>query len=299
MPEDGGPPLPFAKPTAFRTTTFKGAETHPAVSFGAESAYLERLALPLSTPVAPAKSYPRLRAFVKGLIELSASGTGTIIRARVEEPLVALTFDDGPDPEWTPKILEVLARHEARATFFMIGKRAAKHPELVRRVAGGGHAIGNHSWDHPSFPLLKGRWRRAQIRWAGEALKPYGEKLFRPPYGHQSLGSRLDAARLGYRVVTWTVNAEDWRDDPADALVSRVRARLVPGSLLLFHDSLFSTDDLRFRDRGPTLEAVERLLAELSGSYGFVTVPELLRRGRPRRWHWYWRSDFAWLHKLQ
>jgi len=247
----------------------------------------------------PAKPYPRLRSFIKGLIELSASGTGTIIGARVKEPLVALTFDDGPDPEWTPAMLDVLARHEARATFFMIGKRAAKHPELVRRVAESGHAIGNHSWDHPSFPLLKGRWRRAQIRWAEEALAPHGSKLFRPPYGHQSVGSRLDAARLGYRVLTWTINAEDWRDDPAEVLISRVRSRLRPGAFVLFHDSLYSTDDLRYRDRGPTLEAVDQLLAELSGSHRFLTVPELLGEGRPRRWHWYWRSNLAWLHRLQ
>jgi len=255
--------------------------------------------LPPSAPVSPAKPYPRLRSFVKGLIELSASGTGTIIRARVKEPVLALTFDDGPDPEWTPRMLEVLERHEARATFFMIGKRAAKHPEIVRRVAEGGHAVGNHSWDHPSFPLVKGRWRRAQLLWTEEALAPYGEKLFRPPYGHQSLGSRLAAARLGYRVITWTVNAEDWRDDPADVLVARVRSRIAPGSFVLFHDSLYSTDDLCFRDREPTLEAVDRLLGALSESYRFITVPELLRLGRPRRWHWYWRSDLEWLHRLQ
>lgn len=76
--------------------------------------------------------------------------TGTVTNFLTEEPLVALTFDDGPDPVVTPALLEILAAHNAKATFFMTGENAVKHPELVEAVRGGGHAIGNHSWDHPS-----------------------------------------------------------------------------------------------------------------------------------------------------
>lgn len=242
---------------------------------------------------------PRLKELVKGLISASAALTGTVTHAAVGEPLLALTFDDGPDPGATPRLLEILEARGARATFFMVGKSAAGHRELVQRVAAGGHAIGNHSWDHPSLPLLKGRWRRLQIGWCREALAPYGSRLFRPPYGHQTPASQLDAVRMGATVVTWSVNAEDWRDDPAEKLLERVRRRLRPGSIVLFHDALYAAFEERYRDRGPTLEAVTRLLEEEGGRYSFVTVPELLRRGRPRKRHWYQRPDLEVLHKAR
>ncbi len=248
-----------------------------------------------------------LKLLAKRLIHAaSAHPLGTIVAAAPREPLAALTFDDGPDPEWTPRVLEILEAHGARGTFFLVGKAAARHPELVDRMVRAGHAIGNHTWDHVSLPLLKRRGRRAQIRWCGEVLAPHlsavktasgGERLFRPPYGHQSLASQLDALALGYRIVTWSIVAEDWRDDSAEALVERVRKRLRPGSIVLFHDTLATTDDPRHRDRTPTLEAVETLLRNTEG-YRYVTVPELLRQGRPLRWPWYRRSDLAWLRRL-
>lgn len=242
-----------------------------------------------------------LRSFAKRLIHAaSAHPLGTIVAAAPREPLAALTFDDGPDPEWTPRLLDLLEAHGARGTFFLIGQAVARHPELVARMVAAGHAIGNHTWDHLSLPLLKRRGRRAQIRWCGEALAPYlaagEEKLFRPPYGHQSLGSQLDALALGYRIVTWSIVAEDWRADPAEALVGRVRRRLRPGAIVLFHDTLATTDDPRHRDRTPTVQAVETLLRE--PGYTWVTVPELLRQGRPLRWPWYKRADLAWLRRV-
>ena len=238
---------------------------------------------------------PRVRAFLRRLVMASARGFGTITHAATREPVVALTFDDGPDPTWTPRLLEVLAAGEARATFFMVGKAAARHRDVVERVAEAGHAIANHSWDHPSFPLLRGRARRAQLRWCQEALEPWGERLFRPPWGHQSLGSHLGALVLGYRVVTWTVTAADWLDRGPEELLDDVRGRLEPGAIVVFHDALYVTNDPRYRDREPTVRAVERLLAEFGDRYRFVTVPELLEIGRPRRWHWYRRSDLDWL----
>jgi peptidoglycan-N-acetylglucosamine deacetylase len=117
---------------------------------------------------------------------------GTISHVHTRESVAALTFDDGPDPEYTPRLLAILERYRAQATFFMTGKAAQAHPELVRRVAQAGHAIGNHSWDHPSFPLISGRERRAQIRACAQALVPYGSRLFRPPYTEQNLGSRIE-----------------------------------------------------------------------------------------------------------
>jgi peptidoglycan/xylan/chitin deacetylase (PgdA/CDA1 family) len=238
---------------------------------------------------------PGVRAFLRRLVAASAGGVGTITHVETREPVVALTFDDGPDPTWTPRLLDVLAAVGARATFFMVGKAAARHRGLVERVAGEGHAIANHSWDHPSFPLLRGRARRAQLRWCQEALAPWGERLFRPPWGHQTPATHLGALLLGYRVVTWSVTAADWLDRGPEELLDDLRERLQPGAIAVLHDALYATNDARYRDREPTVRAVERLLEEYGGRFRFVTVPELLRTGRPRRWHWYRRSDLDWL----
>lgn len=217
----------------------------------------------------------------------TAGVLGSVTRVSTEERVIALTFDDGPHPVDTPALLDVLARHRARATFFLVGRSVERHPEVVRRIVEDGHAIGNHSWDHPSLPALAGAYRRRQLAWTRAALGPAPSRLFRPPFGEQSVASRFDAWRLGETVVCWDVVAEDWRDDPPEALVARVYRTLRRGSIVLFHDTLHSTTDDRYRDRGPTRAAVDRLLTELSGGYRFVTVPELIDLGHPVRRHWY------------
>lgn len=242
------------------------------------------------------KGSPVRETIKRGVME-TARILGTVTHVSTPEPVVALTFDDGPDPQSTPRLLDLLDKYDAKATFFVVGLAAREHPDIVQRTAREGHALGNHSWDHPSFPLLTGRAQRLQMRWCEEVLPPQDVKLFRPPWGHQNLKSRCNAALLGYRVVAWSSMAEDWRRDPADLLVDRVEERLRPGAIVLFHDALFRTDRPEHRDRTPTLEAVEQLLETYSERYRFVTVPELLRLGSPRRWHWYKRSDLDWLHR--
>jgi peptidoglycan-N-acetylglucosamine deacetylase len=219
---------------------------------------------------------------------------GSIVAARTAERRIALTFDDGPDPATTPAILDVLARHGMRATFFLVGERAARHPDLVRRIAGEGHEIGNHSWDHPSLPTLPSRAVADQLRRTRAALAPHGEALMRPPFGNQTLRTWLAARRLGYRVVIWTVMGEDWRDDAAETIAGRILARAAPGAIVLLHDSLHAFEAERYRDRTPTVGALD-ILAERLPDYGFVTVSELLRSGRPRRRYWVRAPKREWL----
>jgi peptidoglycan/xylan/chitin deacetylase (PgdA/CDA1 family) len=245
-----------------------------------------------------AAGLPRARELVKRLIAWSAAPLGTLIRVSTREPAIALTFDDGPDRGATPQVLELLERHGARATFFMVGTRASQAPDLVGRAAAAGHAVANHSWDHPSFARLAGGERRAQIRRCGEALAPHGTRLFRPPYGEQTLASLLDARRCGYRVVCWDVVAEDWRDDPAELLVERVMRRLARGSIVVLHDGLYTATAERYRDRGPMLEALSILLSRLAPCFRLVTVPELLRLGRPVHWHHFHRLPSAYYRRL-
>ncbi len=220
----------------------------------------------------------RLLARVGGAA--AARVAGGVIGVSTREPVAALTFDDGPDPIFTPRLLEVLAAHRTRATFFMIGAAARANPELVRRVADAGHVIGNHSWNHPSFPRVSARARRSQLRACQDALAPHGQRLFRPPYGHLNTRSQMDAMWMRYRVMLWNLDTRDWEDRDPGSIVTRVMSEIRPGSIILFHDGVFpGGNGLLATDRLPTLEAVSTILDRLDGTFSFVTAPELLTKG--------------------
>jgi peptidoglycan/xylan/chitin deacetylase (PgdA/CDA1 family) len=221
---------------------------------------------------------------------------GTVTRVQTSEPVAALTFDDGPHLRFTPMVLDLLERHGARGTFFMIGEHAARHPEILRRMAESGHAIGNHSWDHPAFSLIGGRERIAQVRACAKATEPHGVRLFRPPYGEQSLRSRLELLALGYEVILFDCEVGDWCETDADLMARRLIAGTRPGSIVALHDALRwhpSKDRVPRHsapatvDRGPMLAALKTFLEATEGRIRFVTVPELLGRGRPERENWY------------
>ena len=257
-------------------------------------------AAPVSAPAAPvAAPRPRPLARARHLARRIAHRAlrpvaGSIMSARLTEKRMALTFDDGPDPETTPAVLDALARHGMRATFFLVGERAARHPELVARIAAEGHEIGSHGWDHPSLPTLPAAVVRAQITRTRAALAPHGQRLLRPPYGDQSLATHIAARRLGYRVVIWNVVGRDWLDEDAEAIAGRIIAEAAPGAIVLLHDTLYSFTEARHRDRGPTIGALA-LLAERLPDYGFVTVSDLLAAGRPVTRYWLRAPKAGWL----
>lgn len=216
---------------------------------------------------------------------------GTITHISTTEPVAALTFDDGPDPVFTPRLLEILEKYHIHATFFMIGKAAERYPDLVRKIAQAGHAIGIHSWNHPSFPSISGKERRKQIRACAKAVAPYGLRLFRPPYGHQSIASRVDALFLRYKVITWNVHSFDWEIHDPQWMAERLMSRLKPGSIILLHDTLWDILAEGAEDRSPMLEALAIFLEKTGNQYRFTTVPELLKIGRARSQNWYWKRD--------
>jgi peptidoglycan-N-acetylglucosamine deacetylase len=172
--------------------------------------------------------------------------------------VVYLTFDDGPTPAWTPQILQLLARHQARATFFVLGRNAAAYPELVRQEHAAGHGVGNHTWSHRRLTDLRGR-REAEVEETSAAIgRATGApvRCLRPPYATVD-GASADLARAhGLRLVLWDVDSNDWRRPGVAAIAGRVLGRVRSGDVVLLHDG--------GGDRTQTVAALEQVLASLS-----------------------------------
>ena len=224
------------------------------------------------------------------------------------ENVVALTFDDGPHPEYTPRLLDLLEKHKAHATFFVVGKSAQGNPDILRRLHAEGHAIANHSWDHPSFPLITASERVRQIRACECAISPSGAKIFRPPYVEQSLASRLTLLRLGYQVVLFSVEVGDWWDSDSKRMAGLLATRTRPGSIVILHDALLSHASPGlvprlvcepYVDRVPMLTALEMFLEGEGKHFRFVTIPELIRFGSPQRENWFRTTQPGSLEKSQ
>jgi peptidoglycan/xylan/chitin deacetylase (PgdA/CDA1 family) len=229
---------------------------------------------------------------------MTVHAVGTVTRVNTNAGVAALTFDDGPDPEYTPRLLDTLKKYQVRATFFMIGQAAKAHPQVVKLVAQAGHAIGNHSWDHPSFPLISGRERRTQIRACAQALAPYGQRLFRPPYAEQNIESRIDASLLGYKVVMFDAWSDDWCGGDPETIAGQLAQRLRPGGVIVLHDRLNDALDRSYFNREPMLKALEIFLNRVGHRFRFLTIPELLRYGRPHKELWYKEPNVELLNNL-
>ncbi len=208
---------------------------------------------------------------------------GVVVGVDTRQPLMALTFDDGPDPDTTPAILDVLARHRARATFFLIGRAADQYPAIVDAIVRSGHAIGHHTWDHVSLPELSAAERRAQVARGADTMPAEGRHFFRPPYGHLDLASWWTVRRLGHDVVAWSDHIRDWHDEDADTFAARLREVIRPGAIVLLHDARQPFEATSDRPRHALVRALDIVLSEAGPNLRFVTVPELLTAGRPTR----------------
>lgn len=161
---------------------------------------------------------------------------------------VWLTFDDGPKPATTAKVLDILSAHGITAVFFVIGKQAALHPEIIKRIAREGHRIGNHTYGHPKLTTLTRAQVKSELVRTEQLIKPYmtGRKLFRPPYGAHNAMVDDVVAGLGYRTVIWNVDTVDWNRayQPTKWVqhgLNQIRAR--SDSVVLNHDIWKSTAD--------------------------------------------------------
>ncbi|WP_236939173.1 polysaccharide deacetylase family protein [Evansella clarkii] len=198
-----------------------------------------------------------------------------VLRGPETENKVALTFDDGPDPRFTPQILDVLSEYGVQATFFVMGARAEANPELTRRIIDEGHIVGNHTYFHPNL-VEEGdvATLRTEVSRTEDALADiigYRTKLFRAPYGflYNELVEAL--GEMDYTVVGWSVDSLDWRERPAEETAYNVISNSGPGSVILMHDGAESDGD-----RTSTVEALRQIIPALQEQgLEFVTVPEL------------------------
>jgi peptidoglycan/xylan/chitin deacetylase (PgdA/CDA1 family) len=173
--------------------------------------------------------------------------------------VVYLTFDDGPAPAWTPRVLELLARYRARATFFVLGRSAAAYPDLVRQEFAAGHGVGNHTWSHRRLTNLSGAQLVAEVNATSTAIRQITGapvRCLRPPFATVDAASAEQVRALGLRLVLWDIDTNDWLRPGTGAIAGRVLGRVRSGDVILMHDG--------GGNRSETVAALEQVLATLS-----------------------------------
>jgi len=226
-------------------------------------------------PTPPAK-----RAVIAREIRATPEEPGiTFNSVHIDGPYIAMTFDDGPSATLTPKLLDLLATHHIKATFFVIGENVAEHPEIVARAAREGHEIANHSWSHPNLGKMSDDSVRRQLRQTDDAIENSTGKrptLMRPPYGSiTAREKRWIHDEFGYDIILWDVDPYDWKRPGPAVVRARILKETRPGSIVLSHDI-----------HPGTIEAMPSTFDELEAKgFKFVTVSELIKMAAARPSH--------------
>lgn len=192
-----------------------------------------------------------------------------ISKVKTNQPFIAITFDDGPT-EFTQEILKLLSKHQAKATFFLVGKKAKEQPDLVKTISDNGHQIGNHSYSHSNYiGFLSTRKVLSEIQKTDDVLHEIlGSKpqLFRPPFGVTNPAYNRALSKTKHKVIGWNVRSLDTVIKDDEIIFNRVKDKIKPGNIFLFHDT-----------SKKTVRVLEQLLIEIENK-GFkpVTVDELL-----------------------
>jgi peptidoglycan/xylan/chitin deacetylase (PgdA/CDA1 family) len=218
----------------------------------------------------------RVRQPVSNIILQQRYPETVVLRGAITDNRVALTFDDGPDPRFTPQVLDILKEYNVPATFFVMGARAEAYPDLVQRAAEEGHIIGNHTYWHPNL-VEQGdvETLEREVSQTEDALANiigYRTRLFRAPYGFlfNELVEKL--AEMNYSIVGWDVDSLDWRELEAEDTAYNVLSNARPGAIILMHDG----GDWE-SDRTSTVESLHQIIPTLQAQgIEFVTVPDLL-----------------------
>jgi peptidoglycan/xylan/chitin deacetylase (PgdA/CDA1 family) len=205
-----------------------------------------------------------------------ASKPATWFSVNVDGPYIAMTFDDGPSPETTPRLLDILKQRNIKATFFMIGQNAERNPAIVKRILSEGHEIGNHSWTHPQLSKLSDDRVTEEINKTQNAIKDasgYTPVLMRPPYGAITARQKdWIEKQFGLSVIIWSVDPFDWKRPGSSVIEQRILAGARPGAIVLSHDI-----------HKQTVDAMPATLDALAAKgFKFVTVSQLIAMNKPK-----------------
>ncbi|WP_329270243.1 polysaccharide deacetylase family protein [Streptomyces pseudovenezuelae] len=234
------PALPAAGPPAHRAVKPSAYRLQPLTGYG-------------PPPTAPRKTLVRHEPLLK------VSGRGRTM---------VLTFDDGPDPRYTPHILDTLAEHDVRAMFFVCGEMAVDNQDLLARMSDEGHVVGNHTWSHPLLTRLSRSRIRSEMERTSDVIEDaYGERpqWFRAPYGAWNRAAFQLGAELGMDPLAWTVDTLDWTTPGTRRIVGAVENGAAPGVVVLSHDA--------GGDRSQSVRALRDYLPHLIDSGYHITVP--------------------------
>lgn len=181
--------------------------------------------------------------------------------------VIYLTFDDGPHPRWTPEVLDLLDDHGAKGTFFVLGQYAENHPELIDRIVAEGHRIGNHGYDHSSMKDVSRDEFEWQLRETERAVGAPMASCMRPPYGEMDGNTNQWSGELGYEIMLWDVDPNDWQRPGAEMIAERIIRDVEPGDVVLLHDG--------GDERKESVEALEIVLENLDAQgYRFEAICE-------------------------
>ena len=191
-------------------------------------------------------------------------------QVNITEKVVAMTFDDGPHPTLTPKLLDILKERNIKCTFFVVGSNAKAYPNIIRRIIAEGHEIGNHTYTHASLTSRSDEQIRTELQKSEDALftaANYRPHLIRPPYGAiNTRVKQLMFSEFGYSTIMWSVDPQDWRRPGVSVVTSRLVNGAHPGAIMLSHDI-----------HPPTIAAMPAMFDQLlAKGYQFVTVSQLL-----------------------
>lgn len=194
-----------------------------------------------------------------------------LCKGKTKEPVVALTFDDGPDEKMTMRVLEVLKRYDVKATFFLVGSKVQKYPQIVKSIVSEGHTVANHTYSHKnSFPLSSLGRVNKELQMCNDAISEIVDKrvkLFRPPFGVTNPIIGRAVRRVGFNAIGWSIRSFDtFASYSRDSICRRVLRKLHPGAIILLHDRCPEADVL-----------LEKLIpAILERGYRFVSLSEML-----------------------
>lgn len=195
-------------------------------------------------------------------------------QGKTNKKVIALTFDDGPDQKYTPKILDILKKEKVPATFFLMGARVSKYPHVAKRVVEDGHIVGNHSFWHPQLTKTSVNRMKWEIKSTEkQILLATGENttLFRAPYGDVNENLVQELGNMGYKGIGWSIDTEDWKERSSTDISQSVINLAHPGAIVLMHSAGHSSQDLT-----GTVESLENMIIILKQrGYRFVTIPEL------------------------